>query len=196
MEQKIITTYKLPLILGGASVFIIVIFIILLIKSVAATTPILFFDDQTASGSSALGTSMIKVDIEGAVARPGLYSLPEGSRVEDAITAAGGLAKDVDEEAFAKTINRAMTLIDGGKIFIPSRSDAPLQGSTLQSARSAGLISVNAAAESELDTLSGVGPVTAKKIIDNRPYQTLEELVSKKAVGAALFEKIKTQISL
>lgn len=195
MEQKIITTYKLPLLLGGASVFVIVISIILLIKSVAATTPIRFSrsaDEASASGQA----SRIAVDVEGAVARPGLYSLPEGSRVEDAITAAGGLAKDVDEEAFAKTINRAMTLVDGGKIFIPSRSDAPLQGVTLQSARSAGLISVNAAAESELDTLPGVGPVTAKKIIDNRPYQTLEELVSKKAVGAALFEKLKAQISL
>ena len=59
-----------------------------------------------------------------------------------------------------------------------------------------GLIDINAASESELDTLSGIGPVTAGKIIDNRPYGSLEELVSKKAVSSSVFEKIKDHISV
>ena len=59
-----------------------------------------------------------------------------------------------------------------------------------------GLININSASESELDTLTGVGPVTIGKIIDNRPYNTLEELVSKKAVSKSVFEKIKDSISL
>jgi len=57
-------------------------------------------------------------------------------------------------------------------------------------------VSINTGTESQLDSLPGVGPVTAAKIIASRPYQTLEEVVSKKAVGAALFEKIKNDISL
>ncbi len=193
-----IAPYKVPLILGVLSSFLIGLSIVLLIKSIQTTTPIEFSGDNSASGSSVLGQSVIKVDIEGAVAHPGLYSLPEGSRVEDAILAAGGLTAAVDDAQFAKSINRAMKLVDGGKIFIPSH-DVSLQspqGASVQSEPGNGLVSVNTASESELDVLPGVGPVTAKKIIDNRPYQTLEELVSKKAVGAALFDKIKSQISL
>lgn len=58
------------------------------------------------------------------------------------------------------------------------------------------LISINSASQFELELLPGVGPVTAQKIIDNRPYETLEELVIKKAVGQKLFEKIKQYVSL
>ena len=92
-------------------------------------------------------------------------------------------------------MNRAMKLVDGGKIYIPSLSSSPVSPQSPQSPLSS-VVSVNFATESELDTLSGVGPATAQKIIANRPYQTLDELVSKKAVGTALFEKIKDQLSL
>jgi competence protein ComEA len=184
--------YKLPILLGGLSVFIIILCIVLLFKSVATTTPIQFSSDS-ASNSAVLGSSDIKIDIEGAVVRPGLYNVPDGSRVEDAITAAGGLTTQVDDDLLAKTINRAMKLVDGGKIFIPVLGSSP-DLDTVSTVSN--LVSVNSGSESELDSLSGVGPVTAKKIIDSRPYQTLEELVSKKAIGAALFEKIKDRLSL
>ena len=59
-----------------------------------------------------------------------------------------------------------------------------------------GLININSASQTELEALPGVGPVTAGKIIDGRPYQTLEELKSKKAVGNALFEKIKDKLTI
>jgi competence protein ComEA len=59
-----------------------------------------------------------------------------------------------------------------------------------------GLVDVNNASESELDSLPGVGPVTAAKIIENRPYQTIDELVVKKAVGDSLFGKIKDKITV
>lgn len=188
---KILQAYKLPLALGGGSVFVIILSIILLVKSIQpAQAPIEFSSDTIASRSAE-----IKVDIEGAVVHPGLYSLPEGGRVEDAITAAGGLAGNVDNALFSKTINRAMKLIDGAKLFIPSKDDTSHNSNT-NIDTGTGYISINFATESELDTLSGVGPVTAQKIISNRPYQTLEELVSKKAVGAALFGKIKDKLSL
>ena len=59
-----------------------------------------------------------------------------------------------------------------------------------------GLVSVNFATAAELDVLSGVGPVTAQKIIDNRPYQSLDELVTKKAISASLYDKLKDTLSL
>lgn len=194
--SEIIRLYKVPLILGGLSVLAIGTSLVLLVKSIQTTTPIEFSGDQVATGS-ALGASIIKVDIEGAVVNPGLYSLPEGSRVEDGITAAGGLMADADYEYVAKTLNRAMRLVDGAKVFFPTSESNQSMGSvSLQTEEVSSLISVNTASESQLDTLPGVGPVTAKKIIDNRPYQTLEELVSKKAVGQSVFEKIKNQISI
>lgn len=188
MDEAILKNYKIPILLGGVSVFAIVLSIVLLVKSTQTTTPIQFSSDTTEASSAAVLT----VDIEGAVVHPGVYTLPGGARVEDAITAAGGLESDADEELFAKTMNRAMKLVDGGKIYVPFFSSASL--STLGTVGN--LISVNTASQSELESLPGIGPVTAQKIIANRPYQTLDELVAKKAVGTALFEKIKDQLSL
>jgi len=193
MDAATLRTYKIPILLGGISVFSIVVSLVLLVKSTqTAATPIQFSSDGAEASGSALGAAIVTVDVEGAVLHPGVYTLPVDSRVEDAITAAGGLESDADEELFAKTMNRAMKLVDGGKIYVPS-----LSSSGIGSAGSvSNLVSVNTASQSELDTLPGVGPVTAQKIIDNRPYQTLGELVSKKAVGTALFEKIKDKMSL
>lgn len=188
--EKFFATYKLPIILGGISILAIAFSIIVLIKSEQSAAPIKF-SSGTDEASASAAPAAIAVDIEGAVVHPGLYRLPEGDRVEDAITAAGGLSPDVDAAAFGKTVNRAMKLVDGGKIVIPIVGSSPEESN-----QSSLLISVNSGAESDLDSLPGVGPVTAGKIISGRPYQTLEELVSKKAVGQALFEKIKDQISL
>ncbi len=191
----VVREYKIPLVLAAGSVFFIVFSLVLLVKSIQTTTPIRFSEDA-ATTSSTLGAMTVAVDVEGAVIRPGLYTLSAGSRVEDAIVAAGGLSTDADLAALAKTINRAAKVVDGGKVYIPDKSDPQSQGSGIDSGLQNGLISVNASSQSELEGLPGVGPVTAKKIIDNRPYQTLEELVGKKAVGTALFEKIKAQLTL
>ncbi len=198
--------YRTSILLGGGSLLAICIVITLLIYSARPTEPIIFSSETSSNiaSGSALGTSTIKVDIEGAVERPGLYDLPFGARVEDAIILAGGLTREADSEAFGKIMNRAMKLVDGGKIYVPKiTNDTTLQTVTsyninqVQEGQSQnGLISINYSTQSELESLPGVGPVTASKIISNRPYQTLEELVSRKAVGQSLFQKIKDKISL
>ena len=137
---------------------------------------------------------MITVDVEGAVINPGVYTLPAGSRVDDALASAGGLGSDVNEELFAKTINRAAKITDGAKLYIPMVGED--QTSHNFSTTQNGLVSVNFATIAQLDVLSGVGPVTAQKIIDNRPYSDLNELVSKKAIGPSLYEKLKNNLSL
>ena len=180
--------YKIPILLGAISILAIIVSVVLLVKSTQTQEPILFSSDSVPASRSAVLT----VDVEGAVVVPGIYSLPTGSRVEDAIIAAGGLGSDADTDIFAKTFNRATKLIDGAKLYVSANNETIVH---IPDAAGA-LISVNSATESELDSLPGVGPVTAQKIIDTRPYQTLEELVSKKAVGPALFEKIKAQVSL
>lgn len=171
------------------------------------------------SQSAILGTNTGKsgqvfIDIEGAVIHPGVIAVPSGSRIEDGINAAGGFTKNADAAYIAQQINRAMKIADGMKIYIPtinetshindcatsgnkdvaqSRGIVTMPGKSSQNAAN---VSVNMASMEQLDTLAGVGPVTAQKIIDNRPYQTLEELVSKKAVGQAVFTKIRSSLSL
>ena len=195
--------YKLPIVLGTASVILIIISLTLLIKSTQTTTPIRFSQaEPAASASGTRGTlvSAITVDVEGAVVRPGMYQLPREARVADALIAAGGLTEEADTDRIAATMNRAAKLVDGGKLYFPKKQDPNFlelraQGPPLNS-QVLSLVSVNRASQGELESLPGIGPVTAKKIIASRPYQTLEELVSKKAVGQSLFEKIKDQLGL
>ncbi len=145
----------------------------------------------------------ITVDVSGAVNKPGVYMLSPESRVQDAIVEAGGLAGTVDQQKVSQSLNLAAPLTDGAKLYIPvlgdqtvtSQATSGKSSGTVQSATSS-IININSATEDELDALPGVGEVTASKIIENRPYTALEELVEKKAVGQATFEKIKDQISV
>jgi len=194
-------TYKVPLILGAISIFVVIISLVLLVKSTQTTTPIQFTGHDNVAGTASASLKTMTVDIEGAVATAGVYGLPSGARVEDAIEAGGGLTGDADTEYIAKNINRAMKVTDGMKIYIPFMGETshiitPLLRSPDGSSQNGGGVSVNSSSKEQLDSLAGVGPVTAQKIIDNRPYSSLEDLVAKKAIGPSLFEKLKNQLSL
>lgn len=139
----------------------------------------------------------IVVDVEGAVLKPGVYKLPVDSRVQDALIAAGGMGEHADRQKVAKGMNLAAKVIDGGKVYIPFTGENSSGGSTadaLLGAKTSGLVNINTASETELDSLPGVGPSTAQKIISSRPYTSVEELISKKVVGKSAFEKIKESI--
>jgi len=212
-SASFLTTYKLPLIFGSVSIIAVILSIVLLVQTFQTSTPIEFVS------GSALGTQSselqgILVDVEGAVASPGAKTLPVGSRVEDALNKAGGISNNADTDYVAKILNRAQILTDGMKIYVPPQT--PTQTSynpdtlTQQTLTSHNIstttnnqdglvgpiISINFATAAELDTLPGVGPATVTKIIANRPYQSLDELVTKKSVGKTLFDKIKNRLSL
>ncbi|MBA3724060.1 MAG: ComEA family DNA-binding protein [Candidatus Levybacteria bacterium] len=163
-------------------------------------------DVSTKNNPEAKQDKKILVDVSGAVTNPGVYVLTSDSRVQDAIVAAGGMAGTVDSAKVAQNLNLAAPLTDGAKLYIPVAGEQMVTssgGSTNSSAASkavagtsTALININAADESELDTLPGVGEVTAGKIIDNRPYQNIQELLDKEVVGQATFEKIKESISV
>ncbi|MEK7559349.1 MAG: ComEA family DNA-binding protein [Patescibacteria group bacterium] len=154
-------------------------------------------------GNASMSEAKIIVDIEGAVISPGVYELPKDARLKDLIVKSGGLSGNADRAWFAKTMNLASKLTDGFKIYIPAAGEKTSAGSINSSVMGAstsqgsidGLININTASDKELDTLPGVGPVTASKIIQNRPYQTVDELLSKKAVGSKIFSEIKSKIS-
>jgi competence protein ComEA len=142
----------------------------------------------------------ILVDVAGAVVRPGVYKLPQESRVQDGLIAAGGLSAQADREYIAKNINLAIKLSDGVKIYIPAVGqavgDASVPNTSSGGIVISGLININSASESDLDTLPGIGPVTAKKIISGRPYNSVDDLINKKIVGTKVFEQIKDKITI
>jgi len=135
----------------------------------------------------------IVVHVDGAVASPGVYKLPGGSRLADAVKVAGGLAADAD----GAKVNLAAKVADGQKVYIPKigESTTSIKGTTSITSTTSELININTASESELDKLPGVGPVTAQKIIASRPYSAPEELLTKKVVNTSVYEKIKGLIT-
>lgn len=152
-------------------------------------------------------TQTIIVDVEGAVADPGLHVLPDGSRIGDAIGAAGGYGPRLDIAAAAMQLNLAKKLTDGDKIRVPALGDvaAAVQSPVVSSdgggdpSSSGGLVNVNTASADELDTLPGIGPVTAAKIIAAReqaPFASVDELLSRQVVGPSTFEKLRDLVTV
>lgn len=144
--------------------------------------------------SGVKASAEVKVDVSGAVGQPGVYSLPFDGRVEDALKLAGGVTEEADPIYVSKTINLAQKVSDGMKIYVPKVTENT-EITQNSSVSPQGLININSAVLADLDKLPGVGEVTAQKIIDNRPYGGIEELVTKKAVSRSVYEKIKDQIS-
>ena len=188
----------LPWIIGGVGALLIVGGVVWeKIKPDTKSDVVIYSKNDVASVAGVKTNKKIKVDIEGAVEKPGVYEIPFDSRIEDVLISAGGLSVKADREYVSKSVNLAQKLIDGAKIYIPELNGSNNSNiSNLPNTPNSQLTNINIASESELDKLPGIGPVTAAKIIAGRPYQTLEELVSKKAVSQSVFTKINDKISL
>ncbi len=142
---------------------------------------------------------LISVDVSGAVNKPGVYQLKFGARVEDAIKSSGGFANIANNEYISKYLNMAQKLSDGNKIYVPfegesSSSVSVTQGGVVGGSNAQNRININSSTQAELESLPGIGPVTASKIISGRPYQNIGELSSKKIVSKAVYEKIKDSV--
>jgi len=149
------------------------------------------------------GGAAVVIDVQGAVVAPGVQRLPAGSRVADAIAAAGGYGPRVDAARAATELNLAAPVKDGDRIVVPARGDpgpSAANGATGGGGGPGGsLVDLNSATASELDALPGIGPVTAQKIIDARaekPFASVDELRDRKIVGAATFEKLQSLVTV
>jgi competence protein ComEA len=142
----------------------------------------------------------VVVEVAGAVEKPGVYTLPVGSRVAQALVQAGGATLEADQAFLAQQLNLAQEVTDQQKIYIPFWLEAEVnQESEIPSSlpfSTETTVSINSASITQLMELEGVGEKRASDIISSRPYFTIDELVSKKVVTEAQLEKIKTQISL
>jgi competence protein ComEA len=144
-------------------------------------------------GPAPAGT--IVVDVQGAVGLPGVRELPAGSRVADAIDAAGGYATDADLEA-ATALNLAEPLVDGQQVRVPRIGDAAVAAAPPAGAApdaGGGLLNVNTATPEELEALPGIGAVTVQKIVaarQERPFASLEEMVERDVINRGQLEDI------
>jgi len=153
------------------------------------------------------------IDIAGAVNKPGVYEVTVGARLKDAINLAEGITTEAEINFFNRNFNLARYVTDQEKIYIPSlfeinnglfveasrtldyinpaptshRSGENLVGATTKT-------NINFASIDELDKLPGIGKITADKIIQNRPYKSIEELLTKKIVNKNVWEKIKNLV--
>jgi len=137
---------------------------------------------------------LIKVHVLGAVAAPGVVTLPQGARVEDAIAAAGGLTADADPAQ----LNLAAVLADGSQIVIgtTARPQGDVNGDSAPGAGA--LINLNTASEAELESLPGVGPVTAGKILAWRAqhgrFSSIDELQEIDGIGPKTFAQLAPHV--
>ncbi len=179
-------------------------------------------DSLVATSEEDSGTDSIVVDVEGAVEDPGVYELNAGSRVQDALTAAGGLT----ESAESSVINRALALEDGAAIYVPTAKEVSSGqyedllasglissfgstvadgGTSVSRSTSAstgvssdGLVNINTATAAELQTLSGIGEVLASQIIayreSNGAFSSISDIQNVSGIGEARYAAIKDSI--
>lgn len=150
----------------------------------------------------------IYVHVAGCVASPGICKLPQGARIAQAIEAAGGFTED----AACESVNLAREAQDGEQIIVASAAEAAASaangtgvaaggsGSAQGSAAADGRVNINTATEADLQTISGIGPSKAQKIIayreSNGPFKTVEDLCNVSGIGEKTLENIRDQITI
>lgn len=152
--------------------------------------------------------SNVVVHVVGAVLHPGVYDLPTGSRVVDAVEAAGGALGTASLES----LNLARILADGEQVYVFTTQEvadgavapvapggAAASGAASGVSAAGGLVDLNTATVAELDALPGIGPSTAEKIVNDRetngPFASPEDLMRVSGIGAAKFEALKDLVT-
>lgn len=145
-----------------------------------------------ASGDAAQSPAvhLLTVHVVGAVASPGVFELPMGARVADAIAAAGGPAPDAE----LTSINLARSMSDGEQVRVAHLGDTTAHGAD------SGLVSLNQADAAALEDLPGIGPVLAERIVKDReahgPFASVEDLDRVSGVGPAVLERVRDYVTV
>lgn len=167
-------------------------------KPAAAIAPPATLSQAPATpGPSPASSPALLVHVAGAVARPGLYALPPGARVADAVEAAGGATRRAD----LGLLNLAEPLVDGVKIEVLERgAQPPASVGATAAAASPQVVSLNSADQAALETVPGIGPVTAAAILAYRdeagPFTSIEQLLDVSGIGPATLEAVRAYVTL
>jgi len=158
-----------------------------------------------AAATGARGGDVVVVEIVGAVNHPGVFRMGPDARVADLLTAAGGYGPRVDAGRAGRELNLAAPLHDGDQIRVPARDDASAGTSAAGTAPASGAgttsgrIDLNHATAEQLDTLPGIGPATAAKIIgsrDGQAFAAVDDLRTRKLVGQKIFDGLKDLVTV
>ena len=149
---------------------------------------------RAASAAPAVPRTLVVVDVVGAVRHAGLYRLPQGSRIADALARAGGATPKADLDL----VNLAAPLTDGSQIAVPKRA-AQARAAGGESGSPSGPVHLNTATEADLDALPGVGPVTAQKILDYRQqhgaFGNVDELDAIPGIGPKRLDQLRELVA-
>ena len=144
---------------------------------------------------TAAAPAVVVVDVVGAVRRAGLYRLQQGARIADAVARAGGATPKAD----LALINLAAPLADGEQVVVPKRGAAASSAAPSAGVASSGPVHLSTATLEQLDSLPGIGPVTAQKILDYRqkhgPFTSVDELDAVPGIGPARLEQLKDLVA-
>ncbi len=191
---------RVGLVVAGV-VLIALLGAVVLVRSSNSGTPPVTTQASGGPGPSSTTTTALGVviDVGGAVRQPGVYRLALGSRVVDALEVAGGPAEDIDLDQ----INLASTINDGQRVWFTRKGELPPVGvagsaSVSGAVVSGGPIDLNSATLEQLDSLSGIGPATAKAIIDRRKelgrFRSVDDLLTVKGIGPTKLESIRSGV--
>lgn len=196
--------YQISIFLVGLSLFLVGLLIFS--KNVFKNDSIEIIENDIANEELS-NNRLIIVEISGSVNSPGVYEFDENSRINDLIQKAGGFSDDANIDWIEKFVNKAAKLIDGQKIYIPNNDEQTESlsanfSSSFDNSESSVLgtqtkaVNINTATQSQLEELWGIGPVTAQNIIEQRPYSSIEELLTKKIIKQNVFDRNKDLLSV
>ncbi|WP_240616395.1 helix-hairpin-helix domain-containing protein [Planococcus maitriensis] len=139
----------------------------------------------------------VMIDVKGAVKTEGLYELPAGSRINDAIEAAGGFLPEAD----SRSINLAVIVLDESAVYVPKQGEESLMPvATAGTSAEPGLVDLNSATADELTELPGIGPAKAAAIVSHRtengPFKSVEQLMDVTGIGEKSFEQLKELVRI
>ncbi len=159
----------------------------------------------TATPRATATIAMVMVDVRGAVAKPGVYTLPAGSRVQEVLALAGGALSNAE----TRPLNLARRLNDGEQLYVPTVGEAtatpvPVKGGPAAAPSGTktpiGKININTATVQELDALPGIGPALGQRIVDYRTENGLfaapEDLLKVRGIGDALFKELQDLVTV
>ena len=191
MPEFLLQRRRLLLAAAGSLALILLLGRFVLGAGTTTTAAPLPLPPAAGAGVTGLPSSRVVVDVVGAVRRPGLYRLAHGSRIADALTRAGGATARAD----LAQVNLAAPLADGEQVVVPRRgAGVPQEPAPVPQAGPAAPVQLSTATLEQLDSLPGVGPVTAQKILDYRQkhgaFQSVDELDAVPGIGPKRLEQL------